>query len=354
MSAVVDSETFKKRKLILCKFMNGNVKEDSEEKLKCRVLHRSSQSDLKTKDQKIMVSESEDMTYIGKNFGRYRCNPNRTIKQYVGIYDEKSGKMRICDAEMFHMMPHVPGRDDDDTPLPQHNYVQKLGMLTEAFGSKWKKSALEKQQRNMIDEGTMKDHLAADIHHGKQQVKLHQLQKEETKNTQSVLDVIPPCNKNAENVEDVYSLSDILSEIDMDSLQSPAAVFFDSTPAQIKEWKDNKTYPAYVLSHVSSMSLDPLIRWERSKCLIYLYYMIHLYKLSPKELRQKDPFPKDCPGNMKSKLSENFTKQAVKTRCMPSRLKDRLAAYILTLCLLIDEFSVELIDLMKDMQLERS
>ena len=31
----------------------------------------------------------------------------------------------------------------------------------------------------------------------------------ETKETtEAVLDVIPPCNKNAENVEDVYSLSD--------------------------------------------------------------------------------------------------------------------------------------------------
>ena len=51
-------------------------------------------------------------------------------------------------------------------------------MLTEAFGSKWKKSALEKQRRNMVNEDTMKDHLAADIHHGKKQAKVHQQQKQ--------------------------------------------------------------------------------------------------------------------------------------------------------------------------------
>lgn len=47
-------------------------------------------------------------------------------------------------------------------------------MLTEAFGNKWKKSALEKSKRNKIDEQTMKDHLAADIDHGREQAKFHE------------------------------------------------------------------------------------------------------------------------------------------------------------------------------------
>ncbi|XP_053399756.1 DNA-directed RNA polymerase I subunit RPA49-like [Mercenaria mercenaria] len=354
MAAVLDTERLKSRKIPLCKFMNGKVKEDNGHKLSCRVLHRSSNTDLKTKDQMIMVSESPDMAYVGKNFGRNRCHSNHTMKSYVGVYDESTGKMRICDAELFHMMPYIPGRDDEDFTLPkEQNYVEKLGMLTEAFGSKWKKSALEKSQRNRVDAATMKDHLAADIDHGKEQVKIHQQQKQE-KPSDTGLDVLPPCNKTAENVEDVYNLSDILSDIDMGSLQSAAAVFFDSTSEQLNEWRENQTYPGYILSHVSGMPLDPELRWKRSKCLIYLHYMIHMYKLTPKQLKEKDPFVKDCPGLIKKKLRENFTKEAVKTRYMPSRLKDRLAAYILTLCLLIDEFNLELGDIMKDMKLERN
>lgn len=336
--------------------MNGKVKGENAESLTSRVFHRSKSSDLKTQDQKIVVSESQDMTYVGQNFGKKRCHTNRATKTYVGIYDEKTGKMRVCDTELFHMMPYIPGTDDmegteNSAPPKTGSYVEKLGMLTEAFGSKWKKSALEKSQRNRVDEKTMKDHLAADIDHGKEQAKVHQEKPEET---DTGFEVIPPCNKSAENVEDVYKLSDILSEVDMGALQSPATVFFDSTVEKIKEWREKKTYPAYVINHVSCMPLEPELRWQRCKCLIYVHYLIHMYKLTAKQLREKDFYPKECPALIKNKLRDSFTKEAFRTRCMPSRLKDRLAAYIFTLCLLIDEFSLDLTDIMQDMKLERN
>jgi len=31
-------------------------------------------------------------------------------RYYVGVQDEKTGKMQICDAELFQMKPHIQGK----------------------------------------------------------------------------------------------------------------------------------------------------------------------------------------------------------------------------------------------------
>lgn len=50
-------------------------------------------------------------TYIQKN-GKFYYIVFIIHRSYVGVYDEKTGKMRICDAQLFHMMPYIPGGKD--------------------------------------------------------------------------------------------------------------------------------------------------------------------------------------------------------------------------------------------------
>lgn len=360
MTTKIHVEKTNRKKLNLCKFTNGRVKAEEGDHLNCRELVYKEGADAKAQNHKILVAETPEMTYVGQNFGKKSfINNNSSLKYYVGVYDEKTGKMRICDTELFNMLPHIPGRDDTDSKTPQlpkvpaeRNYSEKLGMLTEAFGSKWKKSALEKQLRNRVDEQSMKDQLSADIRLGKEQAKLH-AESQQVEEVDPMLEIIPPCNKSAEKVEEVYKLSDILSEAEMSSLQTPAQVFFDSTPDQVKQWRGKQVYPVYLLDHVASMPIETDLRWQRSKCLMYLHYMIHLYKMSPNQLRGKNPFLESCPNSIKRKLQDNFTKLVNRTRCMPSRQKDRLAAYILTVCLIMDEFTLELNELMTDMGIQR-
>ena len=41
-------------------------------------------------------------------------------------------------------------------------------------------------------------------------------------------------------------------------------------------------------------------------------------------------------------------------RCCPSSMKDKLLSYILTLCLIIDEFSLDLTDLLTDLKIGKT
>ncbi|KAL4229903.1 DNA-directed RNA polymerase I subunit RPA49 [Mactra antiquata] len=357
MACVLDAEKFKNQCLNLCMFENGMVNAGAEQ-MKFQVLSRTD-DDAQKRNQRIMVAESPAMTYTGQNFGKRSFNANnRSMKHYVGIYDEERGKMRICDANLFHMIPHIPGHDTENENVLEQvtktDYKEKLNMLTEAFGSKKRKAALEKYKKNRLDDDAVEDNLAADIDHGKQRVKTQREEQVTAAPTAStVLSMTPPCNKETEDPSDVYKLSDILTDQELEALTGPAAVFFDSNAETISAWRKEEKYPKYVLTHVQSMPLDTDIRWKRSKCLLYMSYMINLFNKKHKQLREKDLYPKNCPILIQRKLNDNFTQTTNRIRCMPSRIKDRLACYILTLCLLIDELSVDLSEIMNDLGLQR-
>lgn len=339
----------------LAKFVPGKVNGKRADELNCRLLGRSDSINVKNQDQRIMVAESDSMTYIGKNFGHNTLNQSKgMLRYYIGIYDEQTGKMRIYDTEIFHMLPHIPDRKDqiEVNDVQAKNYGEKLGALTHAFGTKRKKIALERRERHMVDDVTMKNILATDVQHGQEQIKMQQ----RTTNNSELeiqLALTPPCNMDATKAEDVYNLSDILTPADMDVLKHGATEFFNCDGATLKSWKASEKYPVYVLKHLAAMPVDQELRWKRSQCLLYLHYMILLYNMPAKRLKARDAFPMECPSSIKKKLFDNFTVLAGQTRCKPARLKDRLATYILTLCLLIDEFSLHFDCIAKDLHLGR-
>lgn len=55
------------------------------------------------------VTETDRLSYVGKNFGPSSSRIQQMCKYYVGIHDKETGKIRICDAEIFNMQPHIPG-----------------------------------------------------------------------------------------------------------------------------------------------------------------------------------------------------------------------------------------------------
>ena len=49
--------------------------------------------------------------------------------------------------------------------------------------------------------------------------------------------------------------------------------------------------------------------------------------------------------------SQSILNFFVTLRCMPARLKDKLISYILVLCLILDDFAVEMSDLQMDLKM---
>ncbi|XP_052795681.1 DNA-directed RNA polymerase I subunit RPA49-like [Mya arenaria] len=354
-SAKIEYDQTDSRSFFLGKFANGLVKDEHRKDLHGKLLTHKNRTDQRTKNNKTVVMESSSMTYIGKNHGPTSLNSAKgTLRQYVGIYDEKTGKMRVCDAEMFHMVPFIPGLDkvQPETPDKEKSYVEKFGSLVEAFGSKKKKQSFEKKHRNRIDAAEMEGVMAVDARHGQEHVRSRQEEKERLAEQIDSLSALPVCNKDAENVEDVYTLDTVVTQSELDLLQNLAQDFFNCTADNIREWSEKKKYPLYVLTHLATMPVDESLRWQRCKLLVYLHSMLRLYSVSPSQLNQPKSFS-ELPQTIRHKLFDNFTVRVRQSRCKPTRLKDRLAAFVLVLCLHIDEFSTDIDDITCDLHIGR-
>lgn len=101
------------------------------------------------------------------------------------------------------------------------------------------------------------------------------------------------------------------------------------------------------------MPVNPTKRLHQSCCLLYLSYMMKLYRLTYKDLKRKDPLI-EVPDVIKNRLFSLFSIEKGKSRAIPKRLKDKLVSYILVLALIIDDYSLEYSVILKDLGMAAS
>ncbi|KAK3597680.1 hypothetical protein CHS0354_040055 [Potamilus streckersoni] len=295
------------------------------------------------------------MLYTGKNYGESAPKAKGLCRYYIGVFDKKRGKMKVCDAEMFNLRPFINVVEKESTATSLSNdlsYIEKKDKLTSAFGSSRKRKAMESRLRNKVEAKELEKAMGSAVEMALSQERLNPPSTQDSFGSESSL--IPPCNKDAQRVEDVYNLHDLISTAELEELTSSAKVFFDSTVTDIRIWKVDQIYPKYIVNHLSSLPLRENERWLKAKCLTYLSYLINLFNMKAKDLKRKDPLPREWPNRIRRNLSEKFTVK-VNTNdgkkiitCIPARLKDKLLCHILVLALIIDDFSVEVGDLQMD------
>lgn len=88
---------------------------------------------------------------------------------------------------------------------------------------------------------------------------------------ESVLTLIPPCNREAGSREDVYDLGDIISLEEMEDMDGLAHQFLHLTFDVIKEWQTSKKYciPLYLIFNKNEKTVGliramPLILGSRT------------------------------------------------------------------------------------------
>lgn len=338
-------------KAILAHFTNGRIDK------KCtRRIHfgyfEGDQNNKKLKDRKMLVAETTDMSYVGQNYGPLASTMQQNCKYYVGVLDKTTGKMKICDAEIFQMHPKPSDIDDEveafslPSTVTEKTFVEKNDMLTSAFGSKKKQRALESRLKNQI-KGKALDKAMSSVLSQASSIEPVQLTDSNTEYS-----ITPPINQKATTPGEVYDINYIVHPNEKQATAEASGVFFDATLDTIQQWRKENKYPKQILSLLSRMPKTEERRSERATYIMYLYYLIHLHNLKQKQLRDKDPLPTDWPDHVRFHLLKRFTQTisgTSKQRIMPARLKDKLVCHILVLCLFLEEFSLELTNLQTDL-----
>lgn len=97
----------------------------------------------------VVTSSYDKVGYKGADYGEYTSKKD-SCKYAVGIYDEKTKKMKLVRTDhVFVMKPQIESR----TVVPRNStmdYAQRRQSLTEEFGSRKKKRALAAEKSNTI------------------------------------------------------------------------------------------------------------------------------------------------------------------------------------------------------------
>ncbi|XP_041359508.1 DNA-directed RNA polymerase I subunit RPA49-like isoform X2 [Gigantopelta aegis] len=307
----------------------GKLKGKAHTKLRLGHFCNSNTSSSRKRSQQIVVGESNKIYYVGKNFGEGAQGLQGQCKYYVGIVNEVTGKMSVCDAEIFKMQPVLkdgPAELVFDEDQSNMSFREKADLLTTAFGSAKQKKGVTRRLQTQVKGDSFEKSLTAAADRALK--------------------------------EGGSKLLAVISPGEMEALTDPAKTFYDSTQEQIKQWEQAKSCPQFVLTRLAYLPLNEEARWWHSKCLLFMKYLCRLYLVNAKQMNKiYEIFPDDCPDMVKTSLLNRFTLLVEGTnkkkpvRCMSAWVKDKLAYYILVLGLIIDHFSTDLQYFQKDLRI---
>jgi A49-like RNA polymerase I associated factor len=192
---------------------------------------------------KVVTLENESMMYMGSTEGDLnQTTKGASLKTYIVIKSKKKNKSRLnlYETTPITVSPFIKGlsytvEKEKDTSVKKTLAEMRTATqeLAREFGSKKKRLYLERLEKNRVTD--MNDSImsaAADAKLDDVPIILKD---------ESILQLVPPCKRDAGQREDVYNLSDILTREDLNDLEETAVGCLESTPEDIKYWKENNT-----------------------------------------------------------------------------------------------------------------
>jgi len=302
--------------------------------------------------QRMLIAETDRARYVGRNYGPDAISAPTVCQYMLGVYDKRTNKVRLVDAELFHLRPSTEDSDDEggDSEPEQKTeddltYAQKQARLTEEFGTAKGKRMVEARMRNRVKSQSLESVIASAVTESAP-VKADQSESE-------CPAAVPPHNKDATQPEDVYVLDDLISQAEMVALMGPSSTFVNATFEEINKWREDGTYPGYVMHQLSILPPQGSLRQHRSAVLLYWTYLHQLLHECNKQTKDSSLLP-DVPGIIRRSLFDRFTqvfggKHGKSIRKMPALQKDLLRSYMLVLCLILEEFSLDFTALQRDL-----
>ncbi|CAN0303771.1 unnamed protein product [Bubo scandiacus] len=342
---------------VLVQFSNGRLRRPGS--LRFAVYRNRDAANPRRKHRRILVSETERLSYVGDNFSSGVMASDALCRYFVGVLDKDSGQMEVYNAEIFNMQPLLADNliPDDMKDYQNRSFREKMDLCIEAFGTSKQKRALNSRRMNAVGSDTLNTAVtkaAADVIDAKGVAAL--IQDVAQDDVQNVSTILPLCNEDADKPEDVYKFEDILSPAEYEALQAPAAAFVNITAEEIAKKTEDKSHCSFVLEELKFLPTDEKSRDHKARCLWFLDTLIKFSYL--KVIKKKYPMGPECPHIISRKLMKNFTSLTYNNgsvqNLISASMKTKITAYVIALALHINNFQTDLTVLQNDMKLQES
>ncbi|XP_041790051.1 DNA-directed RNA polymerase I subunit RPA49 [Chelmon rostratus] len=339
-------------KAVIVQFSNGSVK--NADKLDFTMYKNTDERNPRKKNRRILVAESDRLSYVGSNFGVGSLKCNNLCKYYVGVLNKQTMQMEVHSAQLFNMQPVVPG-ETTEPAKPQdttQTYRDKVDSLIEAFGTNKQKRALSSRRLNQVGSDTLHQAVAKAANAVIGQKGLEALQQEvaETESQAELALHLPPCNTDADRPEDVYLFDNLLSPVEYGALEQAGSKMAELTSEELQKMKDD----GGCLCVVKLLENMPSAAEARDKTSRGAFYLSLLLKMTrQKGITRKFGQEEGCPRIVQSKLLRTFTVETFNNgrvhNMVSSSMRAKLAAYSLALLLHMGHMSADLTLLHRDL-----
>ncbi|NXM74111.1 RPA49 polymerase, partial [Serilophus lunatus] len=375
------------------RFANGTLRRPDS--LRFSLFRHRDAAHPRKRHRRIVVSETERLSYVGHNFGSEVMRCNSLCRYFVGVLDKDSGQMEVYNAEIFNLQPLLSGGSAScpshtSTPparpwprqVSQGCYwrlwlccgrggcallgaggaqgcvcLAQMDLCIEAFGTSKQKRALSSRRMNSVGSdvlGTAVSKAAASIITAKGVAAL--MQDVAQDDVQNISAFLPPCHEDAEGPEHVYKFEDILSPAEYEAARGPAAALAGATAEEVAKKVEERSHCTFVLDELKHLPTEERSRDHKARCLWFLDTLIKFSHL--KVIKKKHPLGPECPHIISRKLMKNFTSLTYNNgsvqNLISSSMKAKITAYVIVLALHINNFHTDLTVLQNDLKLQES
>ncbi|XP_067260598.1 DNA-directed RNA polymerase I subunit RPA49 [Chanodichthys erythropterus] len=333
----------------IVKFSNGIVKD--AEHLDFKLFKHEDGLNPRKKNRRIVVAESDRLPYVGNNFGPGSLQCNNLCRYFVGVLDKGTMQMKVHNAQLFNMLPTIPGESAaDDNKKQAETYREKVDALIEAFGTTKQKRALTSRRLNEVGNEMLHRSVAQAASNIINRKGVEALRNEVVEAQADTSLFLPTCNTEADKPEDVYPFDCLLSAKEFNALKDVGMKM--ATPENLQEMRA-EFCPQTVIRHLESLPIEDAARDRQSRCAWYLSFLI---KVSHRKwLPLKFATESGCPKIIFDKVRKNFTVESFhnglikNTVSMSMRMK--LASHCLALLLHMNNQTADLTLLHRDLSI---
>ncbi|KAM4751489.1 LOW QUALITY PROTEIN: DNA-directed RNA polymerase I subunit RPA49 [Anableps anableps] len=350
-SFVCCGEETESDKAVIVRFSNGCV--SNADNLDFSMYKNTDEKNPRKKSRRIVVAESDRLSYVGQNFGAGLLKCNSLCKYYVGVLNKQTMQMEVHNAVLFNMQPVIPG--ETSTTKPQdttQSYRDKVDLLIEAFGTNKQKRALASRRLNQVGSNALQNAVAKAATSVIDKKGLEALQQEvaETESQGALASHLPPCNPNADKREDVYPFDELLSPVELAALEHLGSKMAALTPEELQKMRDEGGSLS-VVKHLENMPAVGEARERTARCAFYLSLLLKLAR--QKNIPRKFGHDEGCPRIIQNKLFKTFTVETFNNgrvqNIVSTSMRTKLASYSLALVLHMGHMTADLSLLHRDL-----
>uniref|UniRef100_A0A3Q1F1T7 RNA polymerase I subunit E n=1 Tax=Acanthochromis polyacanthus TaxID=80966 RepID=A0A3Q1F1T7_9TELE len=243
------------------RFANGSVK--NPDRLDFSLYKNTDETNPRKKNRRILVAESDRLSYVGHNFGAGSLKCNNLCKYYVGVLNKQTMQMEVHNAQLFNMQPAIP----DCTQIR-------------------KKLALSSRKLNQVGSDTLQHAVdkAAKTVINKKGLEALQQEVADAESQGELALHLPPCNADADKQENVYPFDNLLSPVEFEALEEAGSKMAAVTSEELQKMRDDGGCLS-VVRHLENLPTADEARVKTARCAFYLSLLLKLLLTVPFPLR---------------------------------------------------------------------